>query len=49
MSARNDTYEICKRNSLHFYHQGDPRGCALYVSHEPLPSNNYTHGVACCA
>ena len=41
--------EICKRNGLHFYHQGDPRGCALYVSHEPLPSNNYTHGVACCA
>src|SRR3990172_3538068 len=29
--------EVCHRNNLHFYHQGDPRGCALYVSHEPLP------------
>src|SRR5690349_23937330 len=34
--------DVCKRNGLHFYHQGDPRGCALYVSHEPLPDNNYT-------
>lgn len=24
--------EVCKRNGLHFYHQGDPRGCALYIS-----------------
>ena len=39
--------EVCKRNGLHFYHQGDPRGCALYVSNEPLPDNNYTHGIAC--
>lgn len=38
---------ICKANGLHFYHQGDPRGCALYVSHEPLPANDYTRGVAC--
>lgn len=40
---------ICKANGLHFYHQTDPRGCALYVSNEPLPDHNYTHGVACCA
>ena len=39
--------DVCKRNGLHFYHQGDPRGNALYVSNEPLPDNNYTHGVAC--
>ena len=39
--------EVCERNGLHFFHQGDPRGCALYVSHEPLPDNNYTQGVAC--
>ena len=39
--------EVCERNGLHFYHQGDPRGCALYVSHEPLPANDYTRGVAC--
>lgn len=41
--------EVCKRNGLHYYHQGDPRGCALYVSNQPLPDHNYTHGVACCA
>jgi hypothetical protein len=41
--------EVCKRLNAHFYHQGDPRGCALYVSMEPMPDHNYTHGVACCA
>ena len=40
---------VCERNGLNFYHQGDPRGCALYVSHVPLPSNDYTRGVACVA
>ena len=39
---------ICKAHGLHFYHQTDPRGCALYVSNEPLPDHNYTRGVACC-
>jgi len=41
--------EVCKRLNAHFYVQGDPRGCALYVSTEPLPDHNYTHGVACVA
>jgi hypothetical protein len=40
---------ICQAHGLHFYHQTDPRGCALYVSTEPLPDHNYTRGVACCA
>jgi hypothetical protein len=40
---------ICDAHGLHFYHQTDPRGCALYVSNEPLPDHNYTRGVACCA
>jgi hypothetical protein len=40
---------ICQAHGLHFYHQTDPRGCALYVSNEPLPDHNYTRGVACCA
>lgn len=40
--------DVCQRNGLHFYHQGDPRGCALYVSNEPMPDHNYTRGVACC-
>ena len=41
--------EICKRNNLHFFHQTDPRGCALYVSNEPLTDSAYTNGVSCCA
>jgi len=24
--------EVCKRNGLEFYHQGDPRGCSLYIA-----------------
>jgi hypothetical protein len=39
---------ICKEAGLHYYHQTDPRGCALYVSNEPLSDNDYTRGVACC-
>ena len=39
---------ICKAHGLFYYHQTDPRGCALYVSREPLPDNNYTRGIACC-
>lgn len=41
--------DVCKRNGLHYYHQTDPRGCSLYVSNEPLPDNNYSRGVSCCA
>jgi hypothetical protein len=39
---------ICEFYGLHFHHQTDPRGCALYVSNEPLPENDYTRGVSCC-
>jgi hypothetical protein len=38
--------DLCARYGLHYYHQGDPRGCALYVSPEPLTHNNYNRGVA---
>jgi len=32
---------------LHFYHQTDPRGCALHVSKEPLTDQNYSsRGIA---
>lgn len=41
--------EICQRNGLHYYHQTDPRGCALYVSRKPLTQYNYTDGAHCCA
>lgn len=40
--------EVCKRVGAYFYHQGDPRGCALYVDSQPIPDNNYTQAVACC-
>lgn len=41
--------EICKRNGLHFYHQGDPRGCPLFIAKEKLDQSNYNNGVAICA
>ncbi len=37
---------ICTRLGLHYFHQTDPRGCALYVSTEPLTDVNYNRGVA---
>ena len=39
--------EICKRLNAHFYHQTDPRGCALYVAAEPIKDNDYNRGVGC--
>ena len=40
--------QVCKAAGLHYYHQTDPRGCALYVSTEPLNSQNYSSkGVPC--
>lgn len=39
---------VCKAAGLHFYHQTDPRGCALYVAAEPLTENNYSQrGIPC--
>jgi hypothetical protein len=38
---------VCNDLNIHFFHQTDPRGCSLYVSLEPLPSNDYTRGVNC--
>ncbi len=39
---------ICERVGLHFYHQTDPRGCALYVAAVELEGRNYSsNGVAC--
>lgn len=40
--------DVCKRIGAHYYHQGDPRGCSLYVDREPIPDNNYTRAI-CCA
>lgn len=40
---------ICQRVSGFYYHQTDPRGCALYIGAEPLNESYYNRGVACCA
>lgn len=37
---------VCKELGAHFYHQTDPRGCALHVSLEPLSDQTYNRGVA---
>jgi hypothetical protein len=37
-----DTYNI------HYYHQGDPRGVALYIAKIGLTQSNYNNGVAIC-
>lgn len=40
---------LCKRLGLYWYHQTDPRGCALYVAAVELSDNSYSsRGVACC-
>lgn len=39
---------LCAENGLHWHHQTDPRGCALYVSREPITDVTYTQGVAVC-
>lgn len=39
--------KVCKEAGLHFYHQTDPRGCALYVAAFPLNQSNYSQGIAC--
>ena len=39
---------ICNRAGAHFYHQQDPRGCALYVGSNPLTDQNYRHAIAVC-
>lgn len=37
---------LCKDKGWHYWHQTDPRGCALYISREPLTDATYTNGVA---
>lgn len=37
---------VCDELGAHYFHQTDPRGCALYVSKEPLTDSDYNRGVA---
>lgn len=40
---------VCKENNIHYYIQTDPRGCALYISKEPMTDSNYSSlGYAVC-
>lgn len=39
---------VCDEIGLHFYVQGDPRGCALYVAPFALDHSSYTDGFAVC-
>ncbi len=39
--------KLCADAGLYFYHQTDPRGCALYVSNQPLSADSYNRGVPC--
>lgn len=44
--------DVCARYGLMYYHQTDPRGCALYVSTQErgMTDSNYNStGVACVA
>lgn len=38
---------VCEQIGAFYYHQTDPRGCALYVGAEPLSESYYNRGVAC--
>lgn len=39
---------VCKAAGLYYYHQTDPRGCALYVAAEPLTASDYSSkGIPC--
>lgn len=40
---------VCSAVRLHYFIQSDPRGCALYVSKEPMTDSDYSgKGVAVC-
>ena len=40
--------DVCDRNGLFFYHQTDPRGCALYVSDDASKfTDSRNDGIAC--
>jgi hypothetical protein len=45
---------LCDRHGVRFYHQGDPRGCALYIIRKGDVQDGtdvrscYTNGVAIC-
>jgi hypothetical protein len=38
---------LCARLGIYHYHQTDPRGCALYISAEPIDQSTYDRGVSC--
>lgn len=37
---------LAQRIGLHAYHQGDPRGCALYLIDDTMIDSTYSNGLA---
>ena len=46
--ATNRVQKLAQKVGFHFYVQGDPRGCALYISSEPISARDYYRALACC-
>lgn len=40
--------KICDERGLYYFHQTDPRGCALFISKTPLTDSDYSRGCAVC-
>jgi len=38
--------EITEQVGLKIYHQGDPRGCSLYIIDDTMDSTTYNRGIA---
>jgi hypothetical protein len=47
-AALKRVHEMAQRLGFYYFHQTDPRGCALYISEEPLTDSDYNRGIACC-
>ena len=43
---RDEAYELAKGIGLRFYHQTDPRGCAVYLIDDTMDDSTYNRGIA---
>lgn len=44
--ALNRIKAICSAKGVHYFHQTDCRGAALYVHYSPMMDSNYSNGIA---
>ena len=42
----NEAQELAAGLGVRFYHQGDPRGCAVYLIDESMDGSTYNRGIA---